>query len=359
MKICFYINTISRGGAERVVANLANYLVGKHQVTLINSFKYSDDEYELDNRIVHLYMDNNHFRSRLHKNLYRIKYLKKYIKNERPDVVISFMAEPNFRLIAASRRVKTKAIISVRNDPYREYSGFINRFLARHYLTKADGCVFQTKDAMSFFPSKFQQKSKVILNSVSQSFFDAEFNGSRKNIVTCGRLTKQKNHEFLLKCFANVKDLTDDNLIIFGTGSLKPYLQSLCENYGISDRVVFGGQITDVINAIKSAKIFVLSSNFEGMPNALMEAMALGVPCISTDCPCGGPRSIIDNGKNGLLVPVGNQEQMINALKKLLLNEKLQDSFSVKGRKNAYSLFNSKKINEEWEKYILEVLNRK
>ena len=170
MVICFYINTLGLGGTERVVANLANHLSKNHSVIVINSFKVKN-EYILDPCVKHIYIDTNEYRTKLFRNIHRISFLRRFLKTERPNVTISFMAEPNFRLMVAKIGLKSKTIVSVRNDPTREYSGFFGKIIAKLLLVRADGCVFQTKDAKKWFSQKLQNKSTIILNPVDKVFF--------------------------------------------------------------------------------------------------------------------------------------------------------------------------------------------
>ncbi|MDD6994914.1 MAG: glycosyltransferase family 4 protein [Candidatus Borkfalkiaceae bacterium] len=351
MKLAFYINTLSGGGAERVVANLANFLSQDNETIVINSFK-TENEYPLNNLIKHIYLDNNDYSSRLKKNVYRIKNLRKILKKEKVDVLISFMAEPNFRSCLACIGLKTKLIVSVRNDPTKEYSGILGKITGKVLMPTADGCVFQTEDAKRWFPKKLQKKSTIIYNAVNKTFFSSEYNGERRNIVTCGRLTEQKNHKLLIDSFNMIKEDCSDNLLIYGDGPLKDKLKNYLSDLKLNDRIFLMGRTENVITSIKDARIFVLSSNYEGMPNALMEAMALGIPCISTDCPCGGPRMIINNKENGLLVNCNNVDDLSSALKLLLADENLSKTIGKNAREAATRMFASDKIDLQWKNYI-------
>lgn len=353
MKILFYINTLGKGGAERVVSNLVNYLSAFHDVTLLNSFKVND-EYPVEKSINHIYLDDNNCKSRLKKNYCRIKKLRRVLKKGAFDIAISFMAEPNFRLVIASIGLKNlRTIISVRNDPEREYSGFMGRIIGKVILPFANGCVFQTSDAKKWFPKKLQNKSKVILNAVEERFFtEAVCDDNRKDIVTCGRLTNQKNHKLLIEAFSIISNSTDDNLVIYGDGNMLNELKELVSKKNLEKRVLFAGTTNNVPAAIKNAKVFVLSSDYEGLPNVLMEAMTLGVPCISTDCPCGGPRSIIINGDDGVLVPVNDSNALAIAMKNLLDDSSFANKIGNNARKKAITDFNKNIIYGQWKDFI-------
>lgn len=353
MKILFYINTLGKGGAERVVSNLANYFSCFHDVTVLNSFKVGD-EYILDKKICHLYLDDNSCESKIRRNFMRVKKIRQLLKKNCFDVAISFMAEPNFRLVLASIGIKkTRTIISVRNDPSKEYPGLMGKLVCKIILPFADGCVFQTKDAQKWFPKKLQKKSRIILNAVEDKFFTESIcKNERRDIVSCGRLTNQKNHRLLIEAFSKISKNCEDNLIIYGDGVLLDELKDLVDENNLVSRVFFAGTTDDVPSAIKNAKIFVLSSDYEGLPNVLMEAMTLGVPCISTDCPCGGPRSIIDDEKNGILVKVNDVEALAKSMESLLKNFSLATFLGNNAREKALQQFNKNVIYEQWRRFI-------
>lgn len=351
-KILFYINSIHEGGAERVMTNLANTFAKRgHECVMVTSF-VDKWEYPLCEEVKRITLFRDELKGKVLKNFKLVKALKKTVKDEAPQVVVSFMAEPNFRMLFACRGLKVKKIISVRNDPNREYPNFIYRFLAKNLYKRADGIVFQTEDAQKWFPEAIRDKSIIIFNQVDEVFYNTVFDGERGNIVTTGRLEKQKNHAMLIRAFASVADKIDDDLYIYGEGSLRAELEKLIEDLGLKDRVFLPGQISSVADKIKSAKTFVLSSDYEGMPNALMEAMALGIPCVSTDCPCGGPRAIIEDGEDGLLVPVGDESALADAMTDLLYNREKAEIMGKKAKIKAGKLFSNETVFKQWEDFL-------
>lgn len=353
MKILFYINVFNRGGAERVMSVLANHFAkNDNQVVLVNSFKV-DNEYQLDKKIKHLYLDNNDFNSRFQKNHSRITRLRKILKQEKPDVAISFMAEPNFRLLLASAFLKTKTIISIRNDPEKEYCGRVLGMAAKLLFRFADGVVFQTDDAKKWFPTEVQKKSEIIINPVDDSFYSVSY-CSTKNIVSIGRLTDQKNQKMLISAFSKIASKTSENLYIYGEGPLEKELRKYINDLGMNDRIFLPGIVTDVKNVLSSAKLFVLSSKYEGMPNSLMEAMAVGVPCISSDCPCGGPRMLLNGELNVLLYNTEDENSLADLLLKLINDKGLCKKYSDLIKKRALS-FKTSSICSEWAKFIESV----
>ena len=358
-KIIFYIDTMYRGGAQRVMCNLASYFTNRGwKVVLCNDFLQDDTipQYEVCPTVKRLYLAKDITGNIILKNVLRIVKLRKMIKIEKPDCILSFLGRPNQRMLLATVGLKTKKIVSVRNDPYREYGKGVRRIIARTLFRLANGCVFQTEDAKRYFPFCVQQKAVVILNPVDKRFFQTLASDERQNIVTVGRLEKQKNQALLIDAFSDVANLIpEQKLILYGDGPLFSMLQKLAKDKGVAEQVVFAGNVENIERYLARAKVFVLSSDYEGMPNALMEAMASGVPCIATDCPCGGSQMLLQNGEAGYLVPCNNKEALVKALRALLFNTELQSLFSKKAH-DAAQCFIAEKIYTEWEQYIQQVM---
>ena len=352
-KIMLYINVIYGGGAERVMVNLAKYFSENgYDTTLVTSFR-STGEYPLAPTVRRLTLEETEIKqSRIKRNLSRIKKLRALCKAEKPDILISFMEEPNFRAILATRGLPVKTLVSVRNDPNKEYAGKLGWFVGKVLLPMADGCVFQTSDAQKWFPERLQKKSRIIYNAVKEDFYQVERTPVRGEIVTCGRLTEQKNHKLLINAFAEVQKIYPyATLKIYGEGALREELQDQINTLDLNEKVFLMGATNNVAKALQTADLFVLSSDYEGMPNALMEAMAAGVPCISTDCPCGGPRELFGNLCVEDLVCCNEPKQLAQTMEKKLE----QNDQSCMQRKRAEQ-FRPEKINYEWIKYINELI---
>ena len=357
-RILFYINAINGGGAERVIIQLAKHFSADgYECRLLTSFRDEEFEYDIPDEIRRDSIENKEIRDgRLKKNIRRIKELRNYCKEFEPAILVSFMAEPNFRAIIATRGIKTKCLISVRNDPDREYSGFL-RPVGKWILPFSDGCVFQTELAQKWFSKRLQKKSKVILNEVSHDFFNIVRDDTSKDIIAIGRLYEQKNYFMLIEAFSLIEDKTNENLMIYGDGYQRGEIEKYIVNKGLVNRVFLMGQTSDIISVLKKAKIYVLSSDYEGLPNALMEALAAGVPSISTDCPCGGPAMLIENGVSGYLCEVNNPRILSEKMLKLLLDDNLQRQFSNEAKMRAQKMFSPEKIYFEWKNYIENVIS--
>ena len=222
----------------------------------------------------------------------------------------------------ALRDTKIPVIISERNDPIKDCPSRIKRLLRSISYQLADGFVFQTEDAKRHFNKKIQSKAVVIPNPVKR---DLPYADTKKaKIVAAARLTEQKNYPMLLKSFKLfLRDYPEYTLHIYGDGKKKAELVAMCGELKIQNRVIFEGNVPDLHERITDAKMFVLSSNYEGISNSLLEAMAMGLPCVSTDCPCGGSRMLIEDGVSGLLTPVGDDVAFCEAMKKIVDSQEL------------------------------------
>lgn len=355
----FYINAIHDGGAERVMINLTKYFSeAGYDTILVTSFR-DKWEYAVPEHVKRYSLENNEIKqSRWKRNLSRIYKLRKLCKKERPDILVSFMAEPNFRALLATLGLPIKNLVSVRNDPEKEYGGRIGHIVGKLLLPLADGCVFQTEEAKKWFPQKLQRKSKIIYNSVKEDFYHVQRKPHKREIVTCGRLEKQKNHALLIQAFANVvKKYPDATLKIYGEGSLKEGLQNQINELHLQGKAFLMGATNHVEKILESADLFVLSSEFEGMPNALMEAMAAGVPCISTDCPCGGPRELFGDEMAVYLTSINNSSELakrLNAFYCLNESERAQVGKKIKKRSK---LFMPDLVNLAWFEYVENLIN--
>lgn len=354
-KILLYIDSLYLGGAQRVMSNLANYFIKEgYDVVLVNEVKPDTNKktYKISKEVKRIYLEENSIRNFFYRQLKRVCSLRSIAQAERPDVILSFLGPTNVRMLVATIGLNVKKVVSVRNDPYKEYGQGLKKFFVRELFKLADGCVFQTSEAASYFSNSVQKSAKVIYNPVNEVFYKTQRKNIKNEIVSIGRLQDQKNPMLLIEAFAIIANKYKDWKLCFcGEGELQLQLEERCKILGISNQVLFEGQISNVNEKLSSSAIYVLSSDYEGMPNALMEAMAVGVPCISTDCPCGGPRELIKNGETGVLVPVGEVSKMAEALEVLITNQYYRESLGEAAKLRALN-FKFDKILKEWKDYL-------
>lgn len=354
MKILFYINTIAHGGAERVMTNLANEMSVRGHDCILVTTNYADSEYELSNNVDRRVLFEKKPLSFVERNLGVIRCLRRIIKKETPDILVTFMGEPNLRGLMAQLGLSVKSVISVRNDPQREYSGLLRGMLAKILFRLSDRVVFQTREAQKWFPSSVQLKSAIIYNPVKAAFYNTNLSEDRKGIVTVGRIVEQKNHMMLLRAYSIVAAEIKDDLYIYGAGDASR-LMSCAKELGISERVHFLGSNDNIDTELAKYRLFVLSSDYEGMPNALMEAMAVGLPCISTDCPCGGPRMLFTGAARDYLVAVGDYKSLGEKMLQVLTDKEKEAVLSCECKK-ASSVFESSIVFDSWERELSGLL---
>ncbi len=362
-RIFILLGNLGSGGAERVAANMANYFVSNGKEVVIAVYEDSNNFYELDERVklipLHLMFDSKSFVTKVTNTIKRLGIIRKVVLNYKPDIVVAFLTSPSVLGVLALLGSKIPFVASERSNPY-VYPKEMSLRLMRDYTSYlTDGYIFQTKRAMDYFPMSVRRKSTVIPNPVSVSNIPDIWRGSREKIIaSMGRLSDQKDHETLIRAFSIVfKEHMDYRLVIYGEGPDKKRLQELCEKEGVYEAVDFPGAKRDAIKLIAKAQVFVLSSKAEGFPNALVEAMAAGIPSISTDCPMG-PSEVIENGKNGILVPMGDEHAMAASINKIIED----NAFSVNISEEGYKIrekFSSELVFGQIEKYFEEIILKK
>lgn len=362
--IVFLALTLTRGGAERVIANLCNEaLLGGYRVSIITCMN-KPVGYELKPGIEHICIEKTsdvHYKNLGERFLKRRKLLKAVLEECKPDVLLCFLPEPNFLALSLKKIFNFPMLISVRNDPAREYKNPVYRALMRVLYPKADGYIFQTKQAMEYFSfsKHIMDRACVIPNPLGREFIDYKRvpEENRENtIVNVGKFSGQKNQKLLLHAFSKIADkFPKYQLHIYGEGDKREELETLIKELHLEGRVKMPGNVSNLSEKIEAAALFALSSDYEGMPNALMEAMAMGIPCISTDCPCGGPDFLIQNGENGILVPVGDVQQMAAAMEKLLADRELADKLGSNAMGIVKKL-HPDVVHKMWTEYIQRFL---
>ena len=336
MKVLMITAGMRGGGTERVIAVLANFLAKKKNDVTIIMTSEKEVVYQLDETIKIVSLGESTGGNPI-KRLKRITGLRKYFKIDKKQVIMSFGTETNLFTLIASVWLKNKIMISERNDPNQcSYAFFRNLF-----YRLADNLIFQTEEARLCFPDKIARKGIVIPNPLSEEMTDTFMGVRGKDIVSVGRLEPQKNHKLLLQAFQIFAGrYRDFRLVLYGKGFLLKELQEMARELQIEERVVFAGFTDDVKGKIQDAAMYVLSSDYEGISNSLMEAMALGLPVISTDCPIGGSKMLIQHKENGLLVPVGDANALAQAMEYMVENPVRAESMGEKAAyvKEAYSV---------------------
>ena len=390
-----YIGSLQKGGAERVMANLADYFFEQgYKVTLVTTY-LAANEYEVKHaawksvpagapgaelvadldenpvwvdpeggekggiqRIFSALLKNEQEKSRIKNFRKRSEKLVKIWKDLRPDMILSFMGKNNIMALSTATKEEIKVVVSVRADPSMEYSSTSMKAAMLTNFGKAAGVVVQSNGAKAKFPAYIRKKCIILPNAIDPSFIRPRYIGEReKKIVMVARLNENKNQAMVMEAFkeATKDKFKDYKLVLYGDGPDRAKQQRLAASLGIDSRVEFAGNVKHVAEHIEKAYIFILASNHEGMPNSLIEAMSLGLACISTDCPCGGPKDLINDGENGLLVPVGDKDAMAQAIRKLLEDKELADRIGTEAAK-IQEKCSPEVTNEMWKKYFDKII---
>jgi len=350
-RITFFIGAITHGGAERVISILSRNLSERGFFVRILLLYDWEIFYEIDPSVHITVVEKESGSKNLLKNLL---WVRDYFK-ENTDIVISFLAQFNMFALVAHAGLKSKIIVADRNDPRympnKQYLRKLRNFLYRF----ADGIVVQTSRNMNYFSRAVQKKAIIISNPINLGDMAgrAVSTPKRREIVSVGRLMPQKNQAMLLEAFAAIgDDFPDHVLTIYGEGPERTNLVRKADELGIRDRVFFPGSVKDVHERIAHGELFVLSSNYEGMPNALIEAMCLGLPCISTDV--SGAGDLIIPGENGEIVGVGDTQALATCMRSLLADDGIRAKYAEKAV-DLNSVLHVDVIIQQWVEYLEQI----
>jgi GalNAc-alpha-(1->4)-GalNAc-alpha-(1->3)-diNAcBac-PP-undecaprenol alpha-1,4-N-acetyl-D-galactosaminyltransferase len=272
--------------------------------------------------------------------------IRQLIKKGEFDIVISFLIETDILIgLCKLTGIRFRHICSERNDPFRRgklLQGILNQIYKHSSLF-----VCQSKMVAQFYNMVPRDRRIVIPNAVDPSVIPRRPLQTRKRIVAVGKLMQQKNFQLLINSFSEISHEFDDYVLdIYGEGPLRMELQALINQHNLSKRITLWGARKDVLQQIADADLFVLSSNFEGFPNVLLEAMAIGLPVITTDFQTGVARELVGK-ENGIIVPVDDKSAMVNALKTLLSDEQKRIWMGMNNREKAREFYIAV-IMQEW-----------
>lgn len=349
-KIAIYLNSLSRGGAERVSVILAEYFANRNVECILLTTNTATEEYTVPKKVKRISLNNEK------TFLKKIIALRKIIKGEKIKKVLIMDTPGCIYAIPATINLNVKKIVSERNDPHNFSGKKIVKIISRLLMRTADGFVFQTLDAQKYYQKLLKNNGVIIYNPLfSKKLPIRDERKIEYNIVSVGRLTEQKNQKMLIDAFSKICDrFSEYSLTIFGEGPLREELTNYIKEINLENRIFLPGNKENVTDLIKNASLFVLTSNYEGMPNALIEAMAIGIPCISTDCPCGGPRTLIKHMKNGMLVQLNDVSGLAKMLKYCIENKEVMLKISRESIKIKDEL-DMNKICKQWYEYIKSI----
>lgn len=347
-KIIIVTHSAANGGAERVSCTLANQFADHGYDVTLYAIHSDKRQYYLDDKIHYEYCDIKS-RSKMLKGLERAKKLREYVLANKYDVFISFIYTEGI-LLTGKKQVKK--IYSLRNDPSHTCNNGISKLIRNKVYRDADNIVFQTPNARDFFEKDISSKGVVIPNPVRVGLPYWNEDVHSKDIVAACRISEQKNLKMMIDAFDIFnKQVPGYRLVIYGKGDLLDSLVDYANSLGLSDKVVFPGFCESIQDKMADAAMYVSSSDYEGISNSMLEALAIGVPSICTDCPIGGAGMHINSGVNGFLVPIKDAKAMAAKMVTLAEDVELQKRFSHESIKLREEL-TEEKIFQMWNELV-------
>lgn len=351
MKLTFVTSTLHAGGAERVISLLANSFCQKgYEVEIVCINKHLVF-YPID-ETVKVWFAEDEVKSL--SILKKMMWLRKHINSEKPDVVIAFMLEVYCVTLASLIGVSVPVISSERIDPH--FFGRAKGLLRWLLLRRTTHLVVQTVRIKDFYSAKLQSSTTIIPNPVTDKVFSLTPTLKQKRIIAVGRLAYQKNYPMMFRAFAKVHhDFPDWQLVVYGNGPQKEEIRGVIERLGMEGHIILAGKSDHVVEEMNKSSLFVMSSDYEGMSNALLEAVCVGLPVISTDV--SGAKDLITDGVNGYIVPVGNERALTLALSSMLSSPEKMDEMGRQSKALA-PRFREEQIVGQWEELIKKVVRQ-
>lgn len=353
-KIFISCATLGSGGAERVISVLSSPFAFHYDNVKIILWISAPIFYEIDPRVEIVDVEKEAKSTNLLK---KMLWFRKYISKESPDLILSFLYPWSMKVLLSLLFKKVNVVVAERQDPRVVFGGYPVRILRDLLYIKTKGITVQTFENQQYYCSFLQHKLKTIYNPINmpQETVGRGLSTTKEDsLVTVGRLRKEKNHTLLICAFADfLKTHPSYILRIYGGGEEMDNLQHFISEMKLEGKVILMGKTNDVFSAIANSRVFILSSNYEGMPNALLEAMCIGLPCISTKV--SGATELIQSGTNGLLVDVNNRKQLVDAMVDIIDNPEKAEKLAEKASE-LYNTIRLDIIQKEWTDYVDGIL---
>lgn len=346
---------LSSGGAQRVASIVANYFARKDYEVMFIAAYSSQKEYFLESCIKYQYIDV-YAKTRIMRFIRRCFSIKKTVEDFKADIVFSFTTPELIPLVLSG----TPVISSLRQDPNAKCkdlldNDFVRKCIRDFVFAHSKNVIFQTSLVRDHFSRNIRDKGVVIGNPIIDGLPDWKEDGHEKVFMTACRITKQKNIPMLIEAFLKFHEKHSEyNLELYGDGQPEGYkkeLEAYCKEKNIDSFVKFMGRSTTVHERMSQVEAFFLTSDFEGLSNSMLEAMAIGVPCVCTDVPSGSVREYMKDGEAGVVIPVGGIDQLEQAMYQIAESVSFRAELSRKERYVRDAL-NSEDICRQWETLI-------
>ena len=391
MKLSFVTANLGSGGAERVISLLANEF-DKHGYQVEIIFLKERRVFYPVNPLVNLVIaDEECLSSNMLKKMW---WFRRYIKRTKPDVVVPFRVSVYCTTILSLLGISVPIVASERIDPHIPDSYWT--ILRKLFLPFVKHLVVQTSYIKSYYPKFIQKKTSVIPNPVREEAFEnprmdsrvqsskrkradsydhsghdfchnsskrtsltdlvaPKIQSSKQNrIISVARLAPQKNQQMMIRAFAKIaNEFPDWQLVIFGEGPLRSSLELIVKSLQLEGKVLLPGRTEHVIDELRKSKIFCFSSDYEGLSNSMIEALCVGLPIVTTNV--SGTEDIIVDGDNGFIVPINDEDAMMQSLRVLIADEQLMREMGERNRQKAH-IFSIDGIYVQWEEIIQSVV---
>jgi len=364
MKIILLTSSLGSGGAERVACTLTDAWASRNDDVILMP-TYSGKGacfYKVSSavRIIFLADLVSSTSSSFFNQLVRLKTLRRFLAEKCPDVIVSFLSNVNVATIIAAAGLKIPVVICERTDPFIMPVSPMLRFACRATYQFADALIVQTKAvAEKYRAAEYPIKHiQVIPNPVADHLFDMQHkrvSESNACMIAVGRLDEGKQFDLLIRVFSNLAlDHSFWTLRIYGDGPLRSVLQQQIIDYGLESRITLMGLTTNIWSELAQADVYVMTSRYEGFPNTLLEAMAVGLPCVTFDCP-SGPREMTMDGVSAMLVPLNDEVALGNALDKLMTDGELRHSLGAKARESVKERYELSRVLQHWDELFRRI----
>ena len=358
-RILFITNSLNFGGAAKMLAFVASSLAERGHGVYIANLNTTGYKTEFTQTI---HKDITVFDVAAKGKLGIIKELIGIGKQHKIDVMVGFTGFPGFYARIAGMKLRIPSIMSERGDPSRTTPKTLKARLVLSVINGSRGCVFQTEGAREFYSKGLQKRSAVIPNPI---FVQGEvpqvaFEEREKTVVSVGRLdNEQKRYDVMLDAFKIFSEKHPEyTLKLYGRGGDEDQIKAWATERGLDERVKFMGLTKQPMQDTCRDGMFLITSDYEGISNSLLEAMAVGLPCVSTDHTPGGARLLITDHENGLLAPVEDAAALARAMCELADDPELAKRCGD-AAKDVLVRFAPERIIDMWESYIEKIANRK
>ena len=354
-KVLFIFPRLGIGGITKSLSFVANCCSERGYETICLSLSDEEQTIPLNKDISIQYLCYTNGKNLLYKFFYLLK-LKKKIRKISPRLIVAFGADYVRMVTFATSKMNIAIIGSERGNPYlyakKQKDKYVDAFL------KCDRVVFQTEGAQKVYGTNIMAKSTIIPNVANQRFHNSSLKREHvtNSIVVCSRLSKEKNVKGIIEAFSLSTMLVSNYVLkIYGDGPEKAVLEEYVAQKCLKKSVVFLGNVANVFEIEHCAALYVLNSDYEGMPNSLIEAMSLGIPSVATDCPPGGVSFLSDNNRRVKLVPVNDTIELSKAMTLVCTDKKVSKNLSDHS-KEILEVLSPKRISAMWLDLITNVI---